>query len=125
MRWLVFALALVGAYCSVHMQQKSARAQAGELREKSVVQTPRAHVFGNVQNSAIGLAYYGALAAASFFLAVPIVHTLSLLAAILAAATSIYLAYSLLFVTRMECVYCWTSHVVNWSLLALFLIARM
>jgi hypothetical protein len=28
----------------------------------------------------------------------------------------VVLAYSLLFVTRMPCVYCWTSHVVNWAL---------
>ena len=36
-----------------------------------------------------------------------------------AAAFSAYLAYSLLVVTRMSCTYCWTGHVVNWSLIVL------
>jgi uncharacterized membrane protein len=37
-----------------------------------------------------------------------------------AAVTSLVLAYSLLFITRRSCPYCWTSHVVNWTLLLLY-----
>jgi uncharacterized membrane protein len=37
-------------------------------------------------------------------------------AALMAAGVSVVLAYSLLFVTKMPCVYCWTSHAVNWML---------
>jgi uncharacterized membrane protein len=48
----------------------------------------------------------------------------ALAAAAAAAAFSAYLAYSLLFVTRMPCVYCWTSHVVNFSLILLVALAR-
>jgi uncharacterized membrane protein len=35
-----------------------------------------------------------------------------------AAATSVYLAYSLLYVTKRACPYCWAGHVVNWLLAA-------
>jgi uncharacterized membrane protein len=52
------------------------------------------------------------------------VWVLVLAAAAGAAAFSAYLAYSLLFVTRMPCVYCWTGHVVNWSLVLLAVLAR-
>ena len=38
-----------------------------------------------------------------------------------AAGTSVLLAYSLLFITRRECPYCWTSHLMNWTLLGLCL----
>ena len=75
-------------------------------------------------NAAIGLAYYAAVALALPFLQVPLVWVLVLAAAAGAAAFSAYLAYSLLFVTRMPCVYCWTGHVVNWSLVLLAVLAR-
>jgi uncharacterized membrane protein len=44
-----------------------------------------------------------------------------------AGGVSAVLAYSLLFVTRMPCTYCWTSHAINWTLAfclaALFVLA--
>jgi len=81
-----------------------------------VVQTPRARAVAGIPNAAFGLAYYAALAAAIPLLGVSEVRTAALLASVGAAAFSAYLAYSLLFVTRMPCVYCWTSHFVNWIL---------
>jgi hypothetical protein len=40
-------------------------------------------------------------------------------AALIAALTSAVLGYSLLFVTRRACPYCWTGHGVNGALLIL------
>ncbi|GAC1348906.1 MAG: hypothetical protein NVSMB19_01380 [Vulcanimicrobiaceae bacterium] len=114
----------VGLYASAVMARKAARAARGELTEASVVQTPRARSFGGTPNAALGLAYYAALAAATPFLGVTPVWGLALAAALAAAAFSVYLAYSLLLVTRMPCAYCWTSHAVNWTLVALLFAAR-
>lgn len=122
MRALVFALSILGLYVSLRMQNKIYQASLGELTEPSVVQTPRAALVGRTPNSAIGIAYYALLAAASVFLTVPVIHTVADIAAILAALMSVYLAYSLLFVTRMPCAYCWTGHVVNWLLLTILLV---
>jgi uncharacterized membrane protein len=119
LRILVLALCAVGLYVSFRMQGKMQRATRGELTEPSVVQTPRAVLVGRTPNSTIGIAYYALLGAASFFLSVPVIHTVALVAAILASLMSVYLAYSLLFVTKMPCAYCWTGHVVNWLLLAI------
>jgi uncharacterized membrane protein len=67
----------------------------------------------------VGSLYYPIVAVAIWFVHAPVAAILMLAAVLLAAATSAVLAYSLLFVTRRECSYCWTSHVVNWCLLAL------
>lgn len=97
------------------MALKAQRAARGELTEPSVVQTPQARLIGGIPNSAFGLAYYPLLAAAVL---VPgeIPHELALLASLAAAGMSAFLAFSLLFRTRMPCPYCWTSHVINWVL---------
>ena len=121
MSYLILTLCVVGLYVSIAMQAKAVRARRGTIAEPSVVQTPRATVLGRVPNSAIGIAYYALLAIAAFFLDVPAVRLGAVAAATLAAAMSVYLAYSLLFVTRMPCANCWTGHVVNWLLLALLL----
>ncbi len=120
----ILLLCGVGLYASGFMTLKAARAARGELRERSVVETPRARSFGGAPNAALGLVYYGALALATLLFAVPAMWALALGAALGAAAFSAYLAYSLLFVTRMPCVYCWTGHVVNWTLIVLVLLAR-
>jgi uncharacterized membrane protein len=122
LRILILALCAVGLYVSLRMQGKIQRASRGELTEPSVVQTPRAVLVGRTPNSTIGIAYYALLAGASFFLSGPLVHAVALVAAVLAALMSVYLAYSLLFVTNMPCAYCWTGHVVNWLLLAILLL---
>jgi uncharacterized membrane protein len=123
-RVTMLVLCGIGLYASAFMARKAGRAARGELTQPSVVATPRARSFGGVSNAAIGLAYYAALACAVPFLQIPAVWDVALAAAVGAAAFSAYLAYSLLFVTRMPCAYCWTGHVVNWSLLLLAILAR-
>ena len=124
MRFVVLGLCAVGLYVSIFMQRKAMSARAGALSEPSVVQTPRARLIGATPNSAFGIAYYALLAIASFFFYVPGVYDVSVVAAGLAAAMSIYLAYSLLFVTKLPCIFCWTGHIVNWALLAVLLVSH-
>jgi uncharacterized membrane protein len=106
----------VGLYASVFMLRKGALAARGELAEPSVVQTPRARLFGGVPNAWIGAWYYPALGVAIWLAAGRSELVVLFVAALTAAGVSVVLAYSLLFVTRMPCVYCWTSHIVNWTL---------
>lgn len=112
----------VGLYASLFMLGKARRAAQGRLSEESVVQTPRAHLFGNVQNSALGAIYYPALAIAAWLPLWNDVDLTVLGIVAVAAGTSLVLAYSLLYVTRRPCPYCWTSHGVNWLLLFLFVL---
>jgi len=95
------------------MHAKSEADRRGELHETSVVQTPRARLFGGVDNALIGLAYYPAVAIASFFFFVPLVRVATLAAAAAATAVSLYLLYSLLFVTKMKCTNCMVAHACN------------
>jgi uncharacterized membrane protein len=97
------------------MLRKGSAAARGELSEPSVVQTPRARLFGGVPNAALGACYYPALGLAIWLAAGRSELTVLLVAALTAAGVSAVLAYSLLFVTRMPCKYCWMSHVVNWT----------
>ena len=124
MRFVVLALCAVGLYVAIHMQRKAMLARRGALDEPSVVQTSRARGIGGTPNSAFGIAYYALLALATFFFFVPGVHIVALIASILAAAMSLYLAYSLLFITKMPCAYCWTGHIVNWALLLVLIASR-
>jgi uncharacterized membrane protein len=100
------------------MLRKAQKADRGELTEPSVVQTPRARLFGNLPNALLGAIYYPALALGVSVAHSPTLLALALAAAAFAAATSLALAFSLLFVTRMPCPYCWMSHAVNWMLFA-------
>ncbi|MBC5805606.1 MAG: vitamin K epoxide reductase family protein [Candidatus Eremiobacter antarcticus] len=120
---MIAALCLAGLYVSIHMLAKQRAAQRGELTEPSVVQTPRARVAG-FSNALFGIAYYSLMLVAAALLQAPLVAAAALAAACLAAAFSLYLAYSLLFVTRMSCAYCWTGHVINWLLLAALIVRR-
>lgn len=108
----------VGLYVSLFMLNKSRRASRGEIEGPSVVKTPRAHLFG-VPNSLVGTLYYPAVGIAVWFVRGAAGELVLLAAMAAAAATSLYLAYSLLFITRRECPFCWTSHAVNWALLLL------
>ena len=119
-RACIVALCLIGLYVSFFMLRKYVRAQRGQLDEPSVVSSPRARIT-RVPNAFVGLVYYSLLLALTPFLtwAYPLAVHAALAAGLVAALASIYLAYSLLFVTRMPCGYCWTGHVVNWTLLAL------
>lgn len=124
MHFAVALLCLVGFYVSIRMYRKAGLAERGLLDEPSIVFSPRARVVGGVPNAAVGLAYYAALFVASFFLDQPPVRTASIVASILASALSVFLAYSLVAVTRKPCPYCWTGHVVNWLLLILLVAYR-
>lgn len=116
LRILITVLCGVGLYASLFMLRKSNRAARGELTEPSVVQTPRARLFGGVPNALLGACYYPALALAVWLATQRWELTGILVVALFAAVVSIVLAYSLLFVTRMPCFFCWTSHAVNWAL---------
>lgn len=118
LRTIITALCAIGLYASVFMLRKSARADRGGLHEPSVVQTPRARLFGGQPNALFGVAYYPAVLAGTWLLHGNAVLALEVIA-LAAAATSAYLAYSLIFVTRMSCPYCWTAHVTNWALAVL------
>ena len=120
---LIDALCLVGLYSASFMTNRAARHARGELTEPSVVAQPRARV-GGIPNSVLGLLFYALMLPAAWLLAVPAIYVAALVASILAAAFSAYLAFSLLFITRMPCPMCWTGHIVNWSVLALLIAAR-
>lgn len=116
MQILITVLCGVGLYVSVFMLAKTVRAQRGALCEPSVVQTPRARLLAGIPNAAFGVAYYPLLGVGVWIATQPWEAAILCLAALLAAAMSVALAYSLLFVTRMSCPYCWTSHIVNAAL---------
>jgi len=80
----------------------------------NVLDTPRAKLFG-IPNSVFGIFVYSYLMFDQFFLA-PI---FGLILLGFAVARSIYLAYSLLFMTKIPCPLCFTSHIIN---VVLFLI---
>jgi uncharacterized membrane protein len=102
------------------MHVKAEADRRGELREQSVVQSPRARLFGGIDNAMLGLAYYPAVAIASFFFTVTAVRISVLVAATAAMAVSVYLLFSLLFITKMRCTNCVlanTANILIWCLL--------
>lgn len=119
LRVLVTVLCGVGLYVSLFMLDKARRADRGELTGPSVVRSPRARLVGGVPNASIGCLYYPLLAIAIWFVRMPAVSGAVLAATALAAAASLVLAWSLLFVTRRWCGYCWTAHAANWLLAGL------
>lgn len=87
------------------------------LEEKTclhVLDTPRAKIFG-IPNSAMGIFAYAYVLLDLFYF--PAVFGFGLIT--LALIRSIYLAYSLLYVTKIPCPLCFTSHAIN---LTLFLV---
>ena len=116
-RSVICVLCAVGFYASVFMLRKSALAEQGRLSEPSVVQTPRAKLFAGVPNALFGVLYYPLVAAVSSIDDGVALHWVIVAAAAFAAATSAYLAYSLRYVTKRSCTYCWTAHAANWGLL--------
>ncbi|MBV8671777.1 MAG: hypothetical protein JO098_08395 [Candidatus Eremiobacteraeota bacterium] len=118
----VALLCAIGIYISLRMTRKFDAARRGELAEPSVVTSPRARI-GGVPNARIGLIYYGLLLLTSPFVrpSHPLVLGAALVASILAALASLFLAYSLLFITRQPCTYCWTGHAINWALLVILI----
>ena len=116
LRSIVSFLCAVGLYASVFMLRKSVRAQHGEVKGPSVVKSPRAKLFAGLPNALFGVLYYAGVLAVTWLAHARIFFILAEAATLLAAGTSAYLAYSLLFVTKRECPYCWTAHAANWSL---------
>jgi len=105
------------------MLAKSRRAERGELTEPSVVESSRARLFGP-PNALLGAFYYPAAAIAvwlAWALHLPWLVPAVAVVAIGPAVVSLILGYSLLYVTRRPCPYCWTAHATNWLLLVLFL----
>ena len=122
LRLVITVLCGVGLYAALFMLRKSVKADRGELREPSVVQTARARLLGRIPNALLGAAYYPAFGIAVWFADRPWEILTLLTICGFAAAVSAVLAYSLIFVTRMPCVYCWTSHAINWSLALCYVI---
>lgn len=111
----VLLLCAVGFYASAFMANKARRAARGELTEPSVVESPVARLLGGIPNAAFGLIYYPCVALAVSLPNV-IAHKAAFWASLLAAAMSLFLAYSLLFRTRRPCPFCWSAHAINWIL---------
>jgi len=108
----------VGLYASLFMLRKTLRAQRGGLDEPSVVTEPHARLFGGIPNALVGSVYYSLLAGAVWLgQTSTLLRWTSVFAVVAAAATSAFLAYSLVVVTKRDCRYCWTSHAVNALLL--------
>ncbi|HEV2261636.1 MAG TPA: vitamin K epoxide reductase family protein [Candidatus Rubrimentiphilum sp.] len=112
----ITVLCAAGFYASVFMERKSIAAEHGEVKGPSVVKSPRARLFAGIPNALIGCIYYPLIAAVAWAAHTKAIFILAEAAALLAAGTSIYLAYSLLLVTRRNCPYCWTAHAANWLL---------
>ena len=129
MNLIVLLLSVLGLWISVYFTGVSYRwfspnvkwiPRVCQLKEKScqlVIETPRAKLFG-IPNSVFGIGLYFYLIV--FFLAVgagfkpaPTIWGIALVATGFAVLRSVYLAYSLIFVTRVPCPLCFTSHIIN------------
>ena len=98
------------------MLRKHIRAEHGEVKGPSVVKSPRARLFAGLPNALFGVLYYCAIVVVVWAAHARIWLYLAEAAALFAAGTSVYLAYSLLYVTKRSCPYCWSAHAINWSL---------
>ena len=91
----------------------------------SVIFTPSARVFGP-PNSLLGQLFYLALLAGtvSDWLTDPRLWTLYLGVSLLTVGFGVYLSYALLFVLRVPCPLCFTSHGINAVICGLLLLLR-
>ncbi len=93
--------------------------QMDEKTCASIVFTPQARVFG-LPNSVLGLVYYLALLVGVGLGSIDGAFLHALLgASTMTVALAFYLSYSLLFVLRVPCRLCFTSHGLNIALCAL------
>ncbi|OGX06692.1 MAG: hypothetical protein A3G87_00980 [Omnitrophica bacterium RIFCSPLOWO2_12_FULL_50_11] len=123
---LIFILSFIGLWISVYFTGVYYKwfkpdvfwiprvCQLKEATCMTVLDTPRAKLFG-VPNSAFGIILYAYLIADIFVFP----SGIALIFLAFAVVRSLYLAYSLLFVTKIPCLLCFTSHVMN---VVLFLI---
>jgi uncharacterized membrane protein len=87
----------------------------------SIVFTPQARVFA-LPNSVLGQLFYVALIAGTFFnwiTAPELIATIYVAASTVTVILGIYLSYALLFINRVACPLCFTSHGIN---LVIFLV---
>ncbi len=133
----VMALAVVGLGISTYFTGVAYRwmrpdtrwipafCRMGERTCASIVFTPRARVFG-LPNSVLGQLFYLALLAGLplGLLDRPALFLLYLGASLATVALAVFLTYSLLFITRVPCVLCFTSHGIN-TVILLLLILRL
>lgn len=122
MNLLALSLSLAGLWISIYFTGVAYRwfppqvkwiPRICQLKESScqlVLETPRAKLFG-LPNSVYGIGLY--LYLIFFFLGAPLWWWPALVAVALAVVRSIYLAYSLLFITRVACPLCFISHGIN------------
>jgi len=123
--FLILALAGIGLWISIyftgvyykwfspHVFWIPTVCQLKEANCMTVLGTPRAKIFG-IPNSVFGIIIYSYVIVNLVFFG----PHLGLILLALALIRSIYLAYSLLFVTKIPCPLCFTSHMIN---LVLFL----
>ena len=97
----------------------------GEQTCSRVIHSPRARVFG-LPNSLLGQLFYLAILAAVFadLILVKPYFLLFLAASFLTVLLGIYLSYSLLYLTRIRCVLCFTSHAINGIIFLILLLAN-
>ena len=133
MIFLALLLSAVGLWISVYFTGVSYKwfspnvrwiPQVCQLKEGScqyVIQTPRARLFG-IPNSVFGIFLYIYLLI--FFSGGPLPWLPAFVGAGLAVIRSVYLAYSLIFVTKVACPLCFTSHIINTVLFIYLWISR-
>ncbi|MBI1977528.1 MAG: vitamin K epoxide reductase family protein [Candidatus Omnitrophica bacterium] len=125
--FLVFVLCCIGLWISIYFTGVFYKWFAPDvfwipkvcrLKEETcvaILDTPRATLFG-IPNSAFGIGVYAYLLLNLF---VPLPAIIALTLTLLAVLRSLYLTYSLMFVTKISCPLCFTTHAIN---LVLFLI---
>ena len=119
--FLIFTLSFIGLWISIYFTGVFYKwfkpdqfwiPKVCQLKEEScmtVLDTPRAKLFG-IPNSAFGVGMYAYLILNLF---IPFPWMIALVFLFFAVLRSIYLAYSLIFVTKIPCPLCFTSHVIN------------
>ena len=95
----------------------------GEQTCVSIVFTPRARVFG-LPNSVLGQIFYVAIlfGLPLGLIGQPMLWRVYLAASLVTVVLGVYLSYSLLFITRVPCKLCFTSHAINGLIFALLLL---
>ena len=95
----------------------------GEQTCSRVIFSPRASVFG-LPNSLLGQFFYLAILAATFanLIFLKPYFLLFLSASFLTVLLGIFLSYSLLYLTRIRCVLCFTSHAINGVIFSILLL---
>ena len=89
----------------------------------SIVFTPQARIFGP-PNSVLGQVYYAALLAGTAvgWIDNPLLRWGYLAASLATVTLGVYLSYALLFINRVPCILCFTSHGINVVILVLLIL---